>query len=144
MNPDHPMRVEITEAFRVYILANNAFRKSPCGWKSVRGPEDSPEWKEYAVLSEAFQKASSDLWMVTDVEYEEDGFRDRVWNWRFWKVMARKCCWYQRFGTKFKAGWTMGQLAKAELRFVEACGLLSIYKSSRDHIEEAFPNLKCE
>jgi hypothetical protein len=133
----------VTEALRVYIVAEDALRKHPQGWLSSPPPE-TPDGQEYMRLVDVAHDAAAALWMATDVEYSEDGFRDRVWNWRFWKVMARKCCWYQRFGTTFKAAWTMRQLQKAEDRLVEACGLTSIYRSPCSYIEEKFPNLKHE
>ena len=138
---NNALKKEIIDALREYIKANDASRKSPCGWQSC-APGDTPEWKEYAILSEKYRQASSKLWEVTNVEYDENGFYEFVWNWRYWKVMARKCCWYQRFGTTYKAGKTMKKLAKAEFEFVQACGLESIYRSSCSYIEEAFPKLK--
>ena len=132
----------IIECLRIYILTENSMRKNPCGWKSC-GPRDTPEWREYKVLREQHDEATAKLWMATDIEYDEDGFREHVWNWRYWKVMARKCCWYQttHHGTELAAG-TMSNLAHAEAQFVEACGLTSIYITACEHIEAKFPNLK--
>jgi len=57
-------------------------------------PETTEAGAEYQRVREAHYKATADLWMATDIEYDNDGFRDRVWYWRYWKVQARKCCWY--------------------------------------------------
>lgn len=132
----------ITDCLRAHIIAEDALRKNDCSWMSVRPRRDSEEGKEYYLLSEAHGAASAALWMATDVEYGEDGFREHVWNWRYWKVMARKCCWYQRFGTTRKAGATMAKLQKAEDALVAACGLTDIYRDPCSYIEERFPKLK--
>ena len=137
-------RQNITDCLRRYILANDRMRASPCGWQSCT-PRDTTEWREYAVLSAEFQAAKSALWDVTDLEYDEDSFRDAVWNWRHWKVEARKCCWYQKSEvTNHLATETMGNLEKAESRLAEVCGLSDLYRSSCSYIEAAFPNLKSE
>lgn len=143
MSTDDPAKAHVTEVLRAYILANDAVRKNPCGWMSCP-PRDTPQWRDYAVLSEAYQKAYSELWMATDIEYDRSPFRDAVWNWRYWKVMARKCCWYQRFGSTFYAGRTMDKLQQAETKLVEVCGLSNIYRTACSYIEEQFPNLTKE
>jgi len=137
-----PCIAEITKAAKVYIEANDAVRRNPCGYKSCHGRPDDPVWKEYYKLNEAYRKAYSDLWEATDVEYAEDGFRDKVWEWRYWKVMARKCCWYQKsIITDHMAAKTMRRLHLAEAEMMAACGL-SDYKSPCYYLEEMFPNLK--
>jgi hypothetical protein len=78
------------------------------------------------------------------VTYAEDGFNNVVWEWRYWSVMAQKCCWYQTLPPllQWQAGYTMAQLQKAEQNFVEVCGLLEEYKPVSYYIEKQFPNLK--
>lgn len=133
---------EVVERLRVYIEAERACRMNPHSWRSCHPDPETPEGREYARVSSDYQKATAALWMATDFEYAEDGFRDVVWKWRYWSVMARKCCWYQRFGTTFRAVRTMRKLQEAESRFVEVCGLTAIYRTAASYIEEHFPNLK--
>ena len=139
---DDPALPEVTECLRAYILANDAARKHPHAYRSFHNPH-TPEGAEYERLSQASQKAASDLWMATDFEYDDSAFRSAVWTWRYWKVMARKCCWYQLGGKcHWRAGWTMGKLQEAETKMVEVCGLTGIYRTACSYLEEAFPNLK--
>jgi len=134
---------EIIAAAKNYIEANHAVRSNPCGWKSMRGPGNDPVWAEYYKLQNAYQYAYSRLWMTTDVEYGNDPIVDTAWEWRYWKVLARKCCHYQlTTGTTKQAAEIMRNLGKAEADFFEACGLSEIYKSPCQYIEEAFPKLK--
>lgn len=96
------------------------------------------------MLNDARNVAFSALWAATDFEYNEDGFRDVCWNWRYWKVMARKCCWYQKnVKTNHLAAQTMAEMSRAFAKMVEVCGLGEGFMSSCDYLEEAFPNLKC-
>ena len=84
-----------------------------------------------------------ELWRVTDGEYAEDGFRNIVWEWRYWNVMSRKCCWSQlSTGNSKWAGETMSELQKVETKLVEVCGLMDEYKPASYYIEKQFPNLK--
>ena len=125
------------------IETEKACRANPCGWQSC-GPGDTPEWKEYAVLSAAWQEAERDLWQVTDIEYDDkDPLRAAAWEWRYWKVMARKCCWSQlTTGNTYWAKETMRELHRAETHLMDLCGLSDLYKSPCQYLEEAFPNLK--
>ena len=136
-------KINIIECVKNYIEANDALRKNPCGWTACHPSKDTPEGEEYYRLNENYQDAYSKLWMTTDVEYNEDGFRDVIWNWRYWKIMARKCCWYQKLiPTYHLAAETMRNLQDAENKLIEVCGLTEIYKSSSYYIEKQFPNLK--
>jgi hypothetical protein len=141
-----PWKAEIIRCAKRYIETNDAVRKSPCGWQSFhRDPKIYPEWAEYYKLSEEYHKASSNLWMATDVEYGDDDIANAAWEWRYWSVMARKCCWYQKsIFTDYMAGKTMSRLQDAETKLMEACGLLELYKPSSYYIERAFPKLKLE
>jgi hypothetical protein len=140
-----PWKAEIIRCAKRYIETNDAARKSPCGWKSIHGPKEDPIWAEYYKLSDAYEKAYSDLWMSTDVEYGDDEIANASWNWRYWSVMARKCCWYQKsIFTDYMAGKTMRCLNDAETKLMEVCGLLELYKPSSYYIERAFPKLKME
>jgi len=141
---DDPALPVVTECLRAYILANDAARKHPLAYSSVHRP-DTLAGQQYAKLSEASQVAYAALWMATDFEYDDSPFRSAVWTWRYWKVMARKCCWYQLGGKcHWRAGWTMRKLHEAEVKMVEACGLQGIYRSPCSYLEEAFPNLKSD
>ncbi len=132
----------VTNCLRSKIIAEHAMRGNKFSWASVHPRRSTPEGEEFYRLQEEYEKAVSALWMATDFEYGEDGFREHVWNWRYWSVMARKCCWYQRFGTTWRAGRTMSKLGRAELKMVEACGLTDIYRSPESYIAEHFPNLR--
>ncbi len=139
---NNPYKEELTKCLRAYILADKALRNNDWSWKSFHPDPKTPEGIEYYRLQDEYQKASSDLWMITDCEYNEDGFYDIIWNWRYWKVMARKCCWSQKGGSTKWAGETMSKMSAAYEKLVEVCGLLDIYKSSCEYIQERFPNLK--
>lgn len=139
-----PARPFIVDCLRTYILAKDALRKNPTSWKSCHPLPDTEEGREYKRVRDIYERAESALWAATDIEYDDSDFRDAVWNWRYWRVMARKCCWYQRFGTTFKAGQTMHRRQAAETRFVEVCGLSDIYRTANSYIEERFPNLRQE
>lgn len=142
-NERYHSKVNIILAAKRYIDTNHAVRKSPCGWMSFHGPKEDPKWAEYYKLKDEYIKASSDLWMATDVEFAEDGFRNHIWEWRYWKVMARKCCWYQTStGNTDKAVETMAELDIATRNMMYVCGLEEHYKSPSHYIEEQFPNLK--
>lgn len=132
------MKERITKALQRWIRANNALRKHPLAYSYRR--ESNTEFDE---LSKEYQESYKELWSATDVEYAEDGFRNIVWEWRYWKVMARKCCWYQlSTGNTRLAGETMTALQNAETKLVEVCGLTDEYKPTSDYIEKQFPNLK--
>lgn len=138
-----PWKAEIVRCAKAYIEANHAIRSNPCGWMSCRGPETDPVWAEYYRLSDSYNKAYSELWMATDVEYGDDPIANASWEWRYWSVMARKCCYYQKsIATDHMASKTMASLHAAELKLMEVCGLSDLYKSPRHYIEETFPNLK--
>ena len=140
-----PWKAEIIRCAKRYIETRHATRNHPKAYSSIRGPVESPEWKEYSILSNAYHDAYSDLWMATDVEYGDDEIANAAWNWRYWKVMARKGCWYQKsIFTDYMASKTMRNLDDAETKLMEVCGLLELYKPSSYYIERAFPKLKME
>lgn len=137
-------KANIIRCFKEYIDAEKDYRSNPISWSSAIMPHSgSPHWARYSQQSNRYKKATADLWMATDVEYDVDGFRDSVWEWRYWSVMSRKCCWYQQFPEKdHLAAETMKKLHNAELNLAAVCGLSDEYKSPCEYIEEAFPNLK--
>jgi len=141
---DDPALLKVTTCLRAYILANDAVRKHPMAYSSFHRL-DTLAGQQYEQLSQAYHKAAADLWMATDFEYDDSPFRSAVWTWRYWKVMARKCCWYQLGGKcHWRAGWTMRKLQEAETKLVEVCGLTGIYRTACSYLEEAFPNLKSD
>jgi hypothetical protein len=135
-------KTELIDCFRKYIAAEKALRANGCGWKSWRVP--GPEWDEYVILTEKWKKAYSDLWMITEIEYSEKCELSRLcWNWRYYKVMSRKCTWLQLvFQDSIGAGKFMKDLHEAELQLATACGLADEYKSPCQYLEEAFPGLR--
>lgn len=134
---------QVSDAFRAVILAEREARGNKWSWAAHHPDPDTPEGIEFERVSSALCKAQSKMWDQTDFEYDNDGFRNVVWTWRYWKVMARKCCWYQKtMLSTWRAGWTMRQLQQAEDDLVQVCGLQDIYKSGCEYIEEQFPNLK--
>lgn len=134
---------QIISCLKDYILAEKELRENPISLSSSgEGLSNSPKSIEYRHLCWTYAQTSMALWIHTDIEYQEDGFREFVWNWRYWKVMARKCCWSQRFGDTEWAKATMQTLQNAELELVKVCGLIDIYKTSCEYLEEAFPGLK--
>lgn len=134
---------ELTAIAKRYIETEKACRANPCGWQSCP-PRDTPVWKEYAILRAAWQEAEKDLWQVTDIEYDDkDLLRATCWEWRYWKVMARKCSWYQlNRGNTDEAAYTMQKLHNAEAKLMELCGVKDFYKFPCQYLEEAFPGLK--
>lgn len=131
-------KLGIIEAMKEHLIAHHEHRIRPEGWQSVRrnwGPE-------YLAIAERDRAAKNKLWEITDMEYAEDGFRNFVWEWRYWSVMARKCCWSQRSGSTDWAAETMAKCGKAKLNFVKACGLEELYHSPHEYIEKMFPNLR--
>jgi hypothetical protein len=134
---------ELTAIAKRCIEAEKKCRANPCGWQSC-GPRDTPEWKEYAILSATWQDAESDLWRATDVEYDDkDPLRAACWEWRYAKVMARKCTWYLlKDGNSKWAGETMQKLHMTEMNLMGLLGLLAEYKAPCHYIEEQFPRLK--
>lgn len=136
-------QLEIIAALKEYLEADNDLRRNPISWRSSLPHSSDPHWSSYTREKDRYQAAVSNLWLLTDVEYDNDGFRNVVWNWRYWSVMARKCCWYQKDPlTYHKAGETMHELQQAETKFAEVCGLMNQYKPASFYIEEQFPNLK--
>ncbi len=139
----HHGYAEIVRAAKAYIDANHAVRSNKCGYMSFHGPKEDPKWAEYYRLSDIFKNAKADLWEATDMEYGGHEICNAAWEWRYWKVMARKCCHYQTsMFTNHMASKTMSQLGDAEERLMKVCGLEDIYKSPNHYIEEAFPKLK--
>lgn len=134
----------ITTALKEFILADRNFRNNPISWRSVMPHSSDPSWSTFSAQRDRYRRAQMELWAVTDVEFAEDGFRNIVWEWRYWKVMVRKCCWYQTLPLflQWQAGHTMSKLQEAELNLVEVCGLMDEYKPASYYIEKQFPNLK--
>ena len=138
----HPHYANIIRCAKAYIEADHAVRSNPCGWKSCHGSKEDPIWAEYYRLSDIYHKAYSDLWIATDCEYGSE-MTNAAWEWRYWSVMARKCCWYQlQSGNTEKASQTMQALHNAEVHLMEVCGLSDLYNPPQHYLEEAFPNLK--
>jgi hypothetical protein len=128
---------EVTKYLKEYIEAEKDLRLCPESWSSA--PKRSAM---YNAARSRFTRASKNLWHITDCEYGEDGIRDKVWEWRYCSVMARKCCWHQlSSGNTDEASKLMRALHKAEIELVTACGLMDIYQSPQQAIEKQFPNL---
>lgn len=139
----YPWKVDIIHAAKRYIKANHAVRQNPCGWKSCHGPIDDPIWAEYYKLQDKYDEAYAELLLACDVEFSDDEIANAAWHWKYWKVMARKCCYYQKsIFTEHMAGKTMRNLNDAEIKLIGACGLSELYKPSSYYFEKVFPNLK--
>ena len=118
----------LTAAVKKYIETDRACRANPCGYQSC-GPRDTPEWKEYARLSEEYRKAKTAMWEITDVEYDVEEPYAAAWEWRYWHVMSRKCCFSQlTTGNTVWAGETMTNLETAERNLACVCGLKDLYE----------------
>ena len=95
--------------------------------------------------AEAHKWAEMELWNLTDIEYDEEPLYAACWQWRYCKVMARKCCWLQLKhpveGSRM-AGELMQNLHMAESNLMGLLGLMDEYKSPCQYLEEAFPGLK--
>jgi len=138
-----PWKVDIIQCAKAYLEVQHKWRSHPYGLQSFHGPENDPVWAEYYSLSEAYKTALSNLWMATDLEYSDDDIAMAAWEWRYWKVMCRKCCYYQKsMHTSHLASKTMNNLQKAEEHLMEVCGLNNFYKSSNYYLELHLPNLK--
>jgi hypothetical protein len=128
------LRNRLTEIVKRWIAAEKACRANSCGYQSCP-PRDTPEWREYAILSATWQEAESDLWRATDIEYDDDPLRAACWQWRYCKVMARKCCHlqlkYPNEGSRMAAE-LMQNLHMAEMNLVGLLGLLNEYKAPFD------------
>jgi hypothetical protein len=130
----------ISVVLRRYLETEKAMRANPI---SYRACDPNPPDLEYERQREEYRQATRDLWEVTDGEYSEDGFRDKMWNWRYWSVMARKCTHHLlRLNDGEWAGVTMAKLHKAEYEFAVACGLGDLYESPCKSLEKMFPNLR--
>ena len=143
---DHmPWKAEIIRCAKKYIETRDIVRKNPLGFSSIHGPKNDPKWAEYYKQSERYSKAYANLLIACDVEYGDDKIANAAWEWKYWKVMARKCCWSQlHTGNTKWAGETMKKLQDAETNLMKVCGLLELYKPSCYYIERAFPKLKLE
>ena len=140
-----PWKANIVRCAKAYIEAEKAWRANPYGLKAWHGPKSDPMWAEYYRVSDAFHKAESDLWMASDIEYGDDPIANASWEWRYWSVMARKCCHSMKTtGNSDWAATTMSKLAEAEKNYMAACGLLGEYTSPNEYLEAAFPNLKSQ
>lgn len=138
-----PWKVGIILCAKAYLDAQHKWRSHPYGLQSFNGPATDPVWAEYYLLSEAYKTASCNLWMATDVEYHDDDVAIASWEWRYWRVMSKKCCYYQQsMLTSRLASDTMARLQEAEQRLMDVCGLAEDYKSWNHYLEKHFPNLK--
>lgn len=115
----------LTKAVKDYTEAEHTLRSNPLSWSS-RGPDyTTPEGQKYREENKAYRAALAELWMITDVEYDDkDPVAAACWEWRYWSVMARKCCWSQL--TTGKTDWaaeTMQKLDEAGRHLLEVLGL---------------------
>ncbi len=138
---------KLKEAAREVIRTEKICRANPLSWSS-RGPDpNTEEGRKYLTESDASHKAMAEFWMLTDCEYNTEEPYAACWEWRYAKVMARKCCWYQLkqpiLGSR-KAGNLMSILHRAEAHLYDVLGLSEEYKSPCQYIEEAFPKLKMQ
>ena len=121
----------LTAVAKRYIEADKALRGNPLSWSS-RGPDYStPEGQEYRKLSLAHRAAVAEMWMITDMEYDDpdqNPLAAACWEWRYWGVMARKCCHSQRDGSTAWAVSTMRKLQEAETHLMELLGLYPTLK----------------
>lgn len=134
----YDFKTEVIEALRDYINAEKACVAHPQSVLSSPPPPDS----DYLELRETLVRASMELWHVTDCEYSDDGFRNFIWEWRYWSVMSRKCSDY--ILTTGKTDWsgeTMRRLHEAEYNFAKACGLEDLYEPPCVALKKHFPNL---
>ncbi len=139
----HPQYAHIIVAAKNYIEATHALRSNPLGYRSCHGPKTDPAWAEYYRLQDVYRKVYGELLVATDVEYGDNPIANTAWEWRYWKVLARKCCYHQlSTGSTKVAGQTMASLHKAEAAFMDACGLTELYTTPCQYLEKAFPNLK--
>ena len=130
-------REKVTRYLKYYIETEKALRARPESWSSA--PHRTPEFLR---ISEQHRIAERNLWGITDCEYSDDGFRNFIWEWRYWSVMSRKCCHYQL--TTGKTAWaieTMAKLHEAEYNFAKACGLVDLYESPCEALHKQFPKL---
>jgi hypothetical protein len=120
-------------------------RANPISWSACGPVPGTPEGDKYIAEAAAHRAAEAEFWMLTDCEYDDDDPYKACWEWRYWKVQARKCCWYQLkqplLGSR-KAGGVMRKLQEVEEHLFAVLGLADEYKSPCEYIEEAFPNLK--
>lgn len=136
---------KLKEAAREVIRTEKAMRGNKWSWAACHPPQDTPEGLEYKRVSDEHRAAMAEFWMLTDCEYDTEEPYAACWEWRYSKVMARKCCHLQSknglFGST-AAKELMKKLHKAEVHLYEVLGLSEEYKSPCQYIEEAFPNLK--
>ena len=135
---------KLTVIARRCIETEKVCRAHPLAYSSC--PHQGHDWAEYQVLSAEWQEAESDLWRATDVEYDDtDALRAACWQWRYCKVMARKCTYLLlKHGAKGSqlAGELMQNLHMAEMNLMGLLGLMGEYKAPTKFIEEQFPRLK--
>lgn len=131
------LKREIGAVLKRYLLSKNAFSNHPDSLKAFHSNNS-----DYDRLKEEYRSATADLWEITDREYREDGLHDKMWNWRYAKVMARKCTFLLRGirGTT-RAAKLMRKLDVAEKEFVQAFDLENIYENANERLKRAFPNL---
>lgn len=115
----------LTEAVKRYTEIEHILRTNPQSWSSCAVNEFTAEGQEYLKQSADYRAALAELWMATDCEYDsKDPVAAACWEWRYWSVMARKCCWSQL--TTGKTDWaaeTMQKLDEAGRRLLEVLGL---------------------
>lgn len=131
------LKSEMIPILTRYALTEAAWRSHPQSIMSVHRPDPT-----YDKVCEDHRQSKRDLWEATDCEYNEDGFHDRMWTWRYAKVMARKCCHHlETDWIGNKAGNLMQELHAAELELFRAFGLEELYTSPDVYLKEHFPNL---
>ena len=137
---------QLIAAGREVIRTEKILRANPHSWAACHPDPDTPEGKAYKEQSDAYRKAESEFWMLTDCEFDDqDPLRSACWYWRYGKVMARTCTWHmQKYWTTNHASFLMGELQAAETKLMKELGLLDEYKSPNEYIVERFPNLKKE
>ena len=118
-------QAKLMAAAKRYLEADAVIRANPISL-SACGPDlTTKEGWLYECQRNEFQSAESKLWMLTDCEYDDkDPLRAACWEWRYCKVMARKCCHYQL--TTGKTDWaaeTMRKLSEAETNLMTLLGL---------------------
>jgi hypothetical protein len=128
---------QVTAVLKHYIETKKALRSHPHSLAAFKSKDPN-----YAKLEEDYRQATRDIWEITDVEYNEDGFRDLLWQWRFSNVLARKCTWWMKTGNHTGvAAALMEDVDNYEKALVAACGLENIYESADESIRKHFPNL---
>lgn len=138
----HPWEADIIRAAKEYVEAYHLYRMNPLGLCAYHGPKEDPKWAAYYQLQDAYYKAYGELLSATDVEYGNSEIANTAWEWKYWKVMARKCTFHIGQGESYKAKEIMDEVIRAEENFMKACGLEELYNSPLHYLEHHLPNLK--